>query len=251
MDLANKVVLITGAARGIGHAVALRMAAEGARVAMAVRSRDKAREAIAQVSAVSSTVYASEVDLTVAARVEAMVADVLAHVGAIDVLVNCAFWGPPASLEDTTEELWDRTIDSTLKSVYLCARAVLPTFRAQQGGRIVTIGSLAGKIGEDNRTAYCAAKWGVEGLMAALRVEMLKYNVHVHLVSPAATATPSWVDNGVALEGQVLERMIPPETIAEAVVWVLKQPDQVIVPDVPVYNFHNPFEGKASPFADA
>jgi NAD(P)-dependent dehydrogenase (short-subunit alcohol dehydrogenase family) len=251
MDLTDKVVLVTGAARGIGHAVALRMTAEGARVAMAVRNRDKASDAIAQVQAVSSKVYASEVDLTVAARVEAMVADVLAHFGTIDVLVNCAFWGPPASLEETTEAVWDRTIDSTLKSVYLCARAVLPTFKAQRGGRIVTIGSLAGKIGEDNRTAYCAAKWGVEGLMAALRVEMLKHNVHVHLVSPAATATPSWADNGVALEGQILERMIPPETIAEAVVWVLKQPDQVIVPDVPVYNFRNPFEGKASPFADS
>lgn len=250
MDLKDKVVLVTGAARGIGQAVAMRMAEEGARVAMAVRSIAAASEAIARVQAVNPAAFPVEVDLTVGARVEAMVAEALAHYGTIDVLVNCAFWGPPASLEATTEEFWDKTIDSTLKSVYLCARAVAPTFQAKRAGRIVTIGSLAGKIGEDNRTAYCAAKWGVEGLTAALRIEMAKYDVHVHLISPAATATPFWTSNGVALEGQVAERMIPAETIAEAVVWVLKQPDQVIIPDVPVYNFRNPFEGKSSPFAD-
>jgi 3-oxoacyl-[acyl-carrier protein] reductase len=116
------------------------------------------------------------------------------------------------------------------------------------GGRIVNIGSLAGKVGEDNRTAYCAAKWGLEGLTAALQEEMPKHNIYVHLISPAATDTSFWEPYN--LDENVVERMIPPETIAEAVAWVLQQPDRVIIPDVPVYNYRNPFEGKSSPFAD-
>ena len=122
--------------------------------------------------------------------------------------------------------------------------------RKKGGGRIVNIGSLAGKIGEDNRTAYCAAKWGLEGLSAALREELLRDNIHVHLVSPAATDTPFWPTSGAKLTPEVLERFIPPETIADAIIWMISQPDQVHIPDIPVYNFRNPFEGKSSPFAD-
>jgi 3-oxoacyl-[acyl-carrier protein] reductase len=116
------------------------------------------------------------------------------------------------------------------------------------GGRIVNIGSLAGKVGEDNRTAYCAAKWGLEGLTAALREELTRYNIHVHLISPAATDTPWWREVGANLTPTVLDRMIPVGVIAQAVVWVLSQPDHVHIPDVPIYNYLNPFEGKKSPF---
>jgi short-subunit dehydrogenase len=103
-------------------------------------------------------------------------------------------------------------------------------------------------VGEDNRTAYCSAKWVLEGLSAALTEELSRHNVHVHLISPAATDTPWWREVGANLTTQTLERMIPAEVVAQAVVWVLGQPDQVHVPDVPVYNFRNPFEGKKSPF---
>lgn len=120
--------------------------------------------------------------------------------------------------------------------------------RKQHSGRIVNIGSMAGKMGEDNRTAYCAAKWGLEGLTAALAIELARDNIHVHLISPAATDTPWWREVGAVLTDQTLERMIPPEVIAETVCWVLTQPDQVHISDVPVLNFKPPFEGKGSPF---
>jgi 3-oxoacyl-[acyl-carrier protein] reductase len=177
-----------------------------------------------------------------------MARTVLEEFGTVDILVNSAFWGPPASIEDTTEEFWDNTLDTTLKGAFLCAQAVVPIFKRIGAGRIVNIGSLAGKIGEDNRTAYCAAKWGLEGLSAALTEELSRYNIHVHLISPAATDTPWWREVGANLTTQALERMIPADVIAQAVVWVLGQPDQVHIPDIPIYNFRNPFEGKKSPF---
>jgi NAD(P)-dependent dehydrogenase (short-subunit alcohol dehydrogenase family) len=189
-------------------------------------------------------------DVTDNGDVEAMVKKVVEKYCRVDILINSAFWGPPGSLEQTTEEFWDHTLDTTLKAPFLCTRAVVPFMRKQGGGRIVNIGSLAGKVGEDNRTAYCAAKWGLEGLSAALREELTRDNIHVHLISPAATNTPFWPSAGAKLTSEILARFVPPETIAEAVTWVIQQPDQVHIPDVPVYNFKNPFEGKGSPFAD-
>jgi 3-oxoacyl-[acyl-carrier protein] reductase len=248
MDIAGKVAVVTGASRGMGRAIAKRLAQEGARVALVARTRGPLDAVAAEIEAEGGVTFVAPADITHREQVETMVADVADHFGAVEILINNAFWGPPASLEETTEDLWDKTLDTCLKGPYLCSRAVFPTMRGAGGGRIVNIGSLAGKVGEDNRTAYCAAKWGLEGLTAALQEEMPKHNIYVHLISPAATDTPFWAPYN--LSEQIVERMIPPESIAEAVVWVLTQPDQVFIPDVPVYNTRNPFEGKSSPFAD-
>jgi len=173
----------------------------------------------------------------------------LARAGArIDLLVNCAFWGPPGSLEETDEAFWDRTVDSCLKGPYLCARAVYPSMRARGKGAIVNIGSAAGKVGEDNRSAYCAAKWGLEGLTAALQIELHKEGIRVQLLSPGATDTSFWRDHAPGLTEEQLAHFIPPETVAEALVWVLSTPDAVHIPDIPIYNYRNPFEGKGPPF---
>jgi 3-oxoacyl-[acyl-carrier protein] reductase len=260
MDLRNKVALVTGASSGMGRLIALRLAQAGARLALVGRdpqrlalTADEARllrlEALGpQSQAEAGEPLAISADVRLWDEVEQAVKHTVHTFGTVDILVNSAFWGPPASIADTTEEFWDRTLDTTLKGPFLFARAVAPYMQAQRSGRIINIGSKAGKVGEDARTAYCAAKWGLEGLTAALTEELTRYNIHVHLISPAATDTPWWRSVGANLTEQVLERMIPPETVAEAVMWVLSLPDQVHVPDVPVFNFLNPFEGKRSPF---
>jgi 3-oxoacyl-[acyl-carrier protein] reductase len=232
----------------MGRAIARRLAQEGARVALVARTAETLQRVADEIAGSGGEALVMPTDITSAGDIEHMAREVVGRYGKVDLLVNNAFWGPPASLEDTTEDLWDRTINTSLKGAYLCTRAIFPTMRANGGGRIVMIGSMAGKIGEDNRTAYCAAKWGLEGLTAALQVEMVKHNIRVHLISPAATYTPFWDEALPNLEQSVIDRMIPADTIAEAVMWVLRQPDAVHVPDVPVYNYRNPFEGKGSPF---
>jgi 3-oxoacyl-[acyl-carrier protein] reductase len=249
MDIKHKVVIATGAGRGMGRAIAKQLASEGAYVVLVAKTKHTLQEVADEIGASSGEAMPIPTDITKREQVEAMVEQVVARYGTMDVLVNCAFWGPPASLDDTTEEFWDRTLDTCLKAPYLCTRAVVPIMRQQQSGRIINIGSKAGKMGEDNRTAYCAAKWGLEGLTAALAIELLKDNIHVHLISPAATFTPFWTENARNLTQDSIDRMIPAETIAATVSWVLHQPDQVNINDVHVYNFRNPFEGKSSPFA--
>lgn len=248
MELMGKVAIVTGASRGMGRAIAKRLAAESMRVALVARNEDPLQAVADEITTDGRQALVVTADVQSGADTEAMAQAVWDHWGRIDVLVNNAFWGPPASIERTNEEFWDRTLDTTLKGPFLCTRAVVPAMKEQGSGRIVNIGSLAGKMGEDNRTAYCAAKWGLEGLSAALSVELLPYNIHVHLISPAATDTPWWMESAGELPAETRARMIPPETIAEAVHWVLTQPEQVHIPDVPVYNFRNPFEGKGSPF---
>lgn len=250
MVIKGKVAIVTGASSGIGKATSQKLASAGVRLALVARSAEKLEKVNRELLTLGSEVINIPTDVTDNIDVERMVKQVVEKFGRVDILVNCAFWGPPGSLEQTTEEFWDHTLDTTLKAPFLCTRAVVPHMKKQGGGRIVNIGSLAGKVGEDNRTAYCAAKWGLEGLSAALREELTRDNIHVHLISPAATNTPFWPDAGAKLTPEILARFVPPETIAEAVAWVIQQPDQVHIPDVPVYNFKNPFEGKGSPFAD-
>ncbi len=248
MELKNRVAIVTGASGGIGGCTAQALAERGVKVALLGRNPEKLGSLARQIREAGGQAEIFTGDIRSGSEVERMVAAVRERFGRIDILVNSAFWGPPASLQETTEEFWDLTLDTTLKAPLLFARAVVPIMRENKGGRIVNIGSRAGKVGEDNRTAYCAAKWGLEGLTAALSVELLRDNIQVHLISPAATDTQWWREVGAVLTPQTLERMIPPQVLAEAVCWVLGQPDQVHIPDVPVYNYRNPFEGKGSPF---
>lgn len=127
-------------------------------------------------------------------------------------------------------------------------KGVHPAMRARGGGAIVNIGSQASKVGEDNRSAYCAAKWGLEGLTAALQIELRKDDIRVQLISPGATDTSFWSENAPGLTSDQLERFIPPQVIADAVLWVLRTPGPVLVSDVSIRNFRDPFEGKGSPF---
>jgi len=248
MNLKDKVSIVTGASGGIGCSIALELAEAGGRIVLVGRSAQKLSEVASNIQKLGGIAVWHSVDIRQNSAVEDVVKKTIDRFGQIDILVNSAFWGPPASIENTTEEFWNQTIDTTLKAAFLFARAVVPYMKSKGGGRIVNIGSLAGKIGEDNRTAYCAAKWGLEGLSAAMSEELRRFNIHVHLISPAATDTPWWREMPTNLTPETIEKMIPPIVIAQAVRWVLSLPDQVHVPDLPIYNFQNPFEGKQSPF---
>jgi 3-oxoacyl-[acyl-carrier protein] reductase len=248
MELKGKVAIVTGATRGMGRAISGRLAERGARVALVARTRNDLDRTQREITEAGGEAASFATDITERGSVEAMAAAVRQHFGRIDILVNCAFWGPPGSLEQTDEAFWDRTLDTCLKGPYLCARAIHPMMRAQGSGTVVNIGSMAGKVGEDNRTAYCAAKWGLEGLTAALRIELGKDDIRVHLLSPGATDTSFWEQNAPGLTQDQLQHFIPPEAIAEAVEWVLTTPDAVYIPDIQIENYRNPFEGKGSPF---
>lgn len=242
MDLKDKAVIITGANSGIGLEIAKRMAKAGARLALAARSMDKLEEAAANLAVDGVTMIAVPTDVTREADCRALVRATADAFGQIDVLINNAGYAPPATLLDTSEELWDATLNVCLKGVYLMTRAALPAMLKQGGGSIVNISSVAGKVGVTNRTAYCAAKWGVHGFTEALRAELGHKNIRAYLICPGPVATPWWSNVGSPQADEVKQHMIRPEEVAEAVHWVLTKPERIKIEEVVIKPTRNPWE---------
>lgn len=199
--LAGKVAFVTGAGRGMGRAIAERLAQEGAKVAVTDADGDTAATTAALIG---DRATAWRVDVTDPASVEAGVAETLAALGPIDVLVNNAGWDKMAPFLETDAELWDRIIDINLKGTLHCAKAVLPKMVERGAGRVVNISSDAGRVGSSGEAVYSAAKAGIIGFTKTLAREVAAYGITVNVVCPGPTATPLLDE----LIGQGNERLV-------------------------------------------
>ena len=201
----------------------------------------KLEKAAAQLAGVGVKTVAIPTDVTRETDCQALVQAAVDAFGTIDVLVNNAGYAPPASLLETTEELWDATLEVCLKGIYLMTRAVVPVMLENGRGTIVNISSVAGKYGFENRSAYCAAKWGVHGFTEALRVELEEQNIRAHLICPGSVDTPWWGTVNDPQPQAVLDKMIKPGEVAEAVCWVLTQPERLQIDEVVIKTHRNPW----------
>ena len=189
--LSGRVALVTGASRGIGKAIALALAEAGAAVAVNYREGGEEAEAVAEaICSRGGRAAAFGADVSLAGAVHAMVNAIHDQIGAIDILVNNAGMSAPRSLDDITEEDFDRTIAANLKSAFLCTQAVLPHMRQQQWGRIVNVSSIGARIGAGSvSVAYGASKAGLEGLTRAYALRLAAESVTVNAVAPGLVDT--------------------------------------------------------------
>ena len=224
--LREKVVLVTGAGRGMGRAIAERLAAEGARVAVT----DVDRESALSTAAALDGAAGFRLDITDAGEVVARVEEIVAALGPIDALVNNAGWDRLAPFLDTDEDLWERLIDINLRGPIRMTKAVLPQMVERQSGRIVNISSDAGRVGSTGEAVYSACKAGIIGFGKTVAREMARHGITVNAICPGPTATPlleSMVGEGNDKLIDSLKRGIPmrrlgePDDIAGAVAFIV------------------------------
>ena len=224
--LREKVVVVTGAGRGVGQAIAERLAAEGARVAVT----DVDRESALATAAALDGAAGFRLDITDAGEVNARIQEIAFTLGPIDALVNNAGWDRLAPFLETDEDLWERIIDINLRGPIRITKAVLPQMVERRSGRIVNISSDAGRVGSTGEAVYSACKAGIIGFGKTVAREMARYGITVNAICPGPTATPlleSMVGEGNDKLIDSLKRGIPmrrlglPEDIAGAVAFVV------------------------------
>jgi NAD(P)-dependent dehydrogenase (short-subunit alcohol dehydrogenase family) len=190
MKLEKRVALITGAAMGIGKAIAMEFMREGANTVVTDINDEMAQKTVHEMNALNGPeAIAIQMDVTDFASIEAAVKHTLDKFGKIDILVNNAGANAKGWVKDFPEELWDKILDTNLKGTFLCSKAVLPTMITQQYGRIINIASIAGKQGESAGSAYCSSKFGMIGFTQCLALEVAQDNILVNAVCPGPIPT--------------------------------------------------------------
>jgi NAD(P)-dependent dehydrogenase (short-subunit alcohol dehydrogenase family) len=189
-DLSGKVVLVTGAARGIGRACALACAAAGAEVAAGVRNVEAADGLIAELKELAPKSLPVKLDITDRSQIEHAVRDTLKSFGRIDVLINNVGIGPENRAEDVTEADFDFTVNVNLKGTFFTTQAVGRKMIGQKSGRIINISSQAGTVTLPGESIYCMTKAAINHLTRCLAVEWAPHNITVNSVSP----TFIWTD---------------------------------------------------------
>ena len=190
--LSNRIALVTGAGRGIGRAIALGYAAEGAKVALAARTTSELDEVVGAIRAAGGTAVSFPANLADKSAPRKLVSDVEKSLGPVEILVNNAGVGSSASprpVVDFDDEFWDLSLAVNLTAPYLLCKAVLPGMLARKWGRIITIASVNGKIGSLHGAAYAASKHGVLGLTRTLAQEVAASGITVNAICPGPVHT--------------------------------------------------------------
>jgi len=239
LPLAGRRAVVTGAGRGIGRAIALALAAAGTDVALCARSHAELEQVAEEVRALGRRALALPCDVTNAAAVARMAEEAAAGLGGIDILVNNAGAAASHKFVDHPDELWHHMLAVNLTSVYYVTKAFVPQMVAQRSGRVITIASIAAKIGPRYTAAYTASKHGVLGLTRALAAELVEYNITVNAICPSyvdTQMTDGSIANIVKRTGmsevqarETLEKMSPqarliaPEEIAALTVYLAQE----------------------------
>jgi 3-oxoacyl-[acyl-carrier protein] reductase len=227
-SLAGQVAVVTGAGRGIGAAIAAKLASLGAAVVLCGRTRKPLESTSNMISKAGGRTEVVPCDVMDLGSVEAVAAHVDQTHGRLDVLVNNAgvgsFRGP---LHELAPESWDQVLNTNLRGVYYCIRAFAPMMIRARSGHIINISSLAGKNALPNGAAYAASKWGLNGLSYSVAEELRVHNIRVSVICPGS------VDTELSPHvGKDKTKMLQPDDVAHAVAMLATQAPQSFVSEI-------------------
>ena len=239
MRLEKQVAIVTGAGQGVGRAIALTLAREGATVVVNDIDLEKATKVAEEIKSQGGQALPVKADVSKGDEVNNLVEKTLESYKRVDILVNNAGIAKLTRLLELTEAEWDRTMNVNIKGQFLCSKAVIAHMIKQERGKIVNVASLAAHIGAPGLAAYGASKGGVVQLTKALAVELGKYNIMVNAVSPGLTLTdliksavkdrPDFIEG---IDRIPLRRAAEPEDIANAVLFLASSESDYITGQV-------------------
>ncbi|MBN9496295.1 MAG: SDR family oxidoreductase [Alphaproteobacteria bacterium] len=226
-DLADKVVLVTGGAAGIGEFIVRAFAAQKAVVAFVDIQKERGEKLAAELTAQSQRAHFAPVDVTDTAALQKAIGDFAAKLGPIGVLINNAAHDERHATDTVTSEYWDDRIAVNLKHQFFAAQAVLPGMKAAGGGAIVNFGSTSWMIGQGGMAVYTAAKSAVLGLTRSLARDYGQFNIRVNTVAPGWIMTERQIEKWLTPEGeaelmkrQCLKRRLQPAELAKFTVFL-------------------------------
>jgi 3-oxoacyl-[acyl-carrier protein] reductase len=227
--LEGHVALVTGGSRGIGKAIAAKLARFGASVSICGRNPEILRAAADEIRAIPANVFSQAADVTNPAAVADLVQATEANLGPISLLVNNAGIGNPGfgSVQEKSEDDWDRVLDTNLKSAFLVSRAVASMMIQRRRGDIINISSLAGKNTFAGGALYCASKWGLQGLTGCMAEDLRQYGIRVSVICPGSVAT-EFSGRGPKEASKVLT----PDDVAHTVAMLVLQGPQSFISEV-------------------
>jgi 3-oxoacyl-[acyl-carrier protein] reductase len=226
--LTGQVAVVTGAGRGIGAAIAHKLATFGATVVLCGRTLKILQTTAANISAIGGQAQAIACDVTDLRSVEALAASVEQKFGKIDILINNAGVGSFASpLHEMTPEGWEKVLNTNLRGVFFCVRSFAPVMIKAGTGHIVNISSLAGKNALPNGAAYAASKWGLNGLSYSIAEELRGHGIRVSVVCPGSVDTELSPHTG-----KDSNKMLKPGDVAHVVAMLVTQAPQSFASEV-------------------
>jgi NADP-dependent 3-hydroxy acid dehydrogenase YdfG len=236
-NIADKVVVITGASSGIGESTAKLLARHGAKVVVGARRKDRIDAVVKEISGAGGKAIGFAVDVTKRAEVEALIKGAVDSFGRVDVIVNDAGIMPLAPMPALKVDEWDRMIDVNIKGLLYGVAAVLPIMQKQKQGHIINMASVFGiKVFAPGGTVYCATKSAVRALTEGLRMELHSENIRCTMISPGAVATELPESSSEEATRKNLREFykmaIPADSIARAIAYAIEQPAEVEIDEV-------------------
>ena len=228
VDLKDKVVIVTGAGRGIGRSIALSFGRESSRLVLASRTKSELEKVASEVKAKGAEALAVPTDLTKEGEVNKLVEIATDSFGRIDILINNAGIGINAKVVDMRTEDFESLFDVNVKGVFFCTRAVLPNMIKQRDGVIVNISSLAGRNAISGGAAYCATKWALIGFARSLILEVRQHNIRVITVCPGSVDTS--FSHVIGKKSNILHS----EDVADTVLAAVKMPTRAMVSEIDI-----------------
>jgi 3-oxoacyl-[acyl-carrier protein] reductase len=225
--LSSRIALVTGASRGIGRAIALRLGRMGAAVAICSRKQHEIERAAAMLRDENIRVLPVTADVTRSSDVDMLIRRTCRELGGIHILVNNAGVGIFGPVHERSETDWDATIDTNLKAVFLTSRAVVPGMIHSQNGHIINISSLASKSAFSGGALYCASKWGLMGLTACMAEDLRAHGIRVSVICPGSVATEFSPH-----AGKSPATLLQPDDVAHAVAMLVTESPQSFISEV-------------------